>query len=133
MNQISIKIPSISDNIRVVESFVDNTKEKFNISDDLYGNIMVAITESVNNAIIHGNGSDEKKYVHLTLTIHQDKVVFTVKDQGTGFDFDNLPDPTAPENIENVGGRGIFLIKNLTDEVSFLEDGRVLEMTFNMA
>ena len=44
---------------------------------------------------------------------------FTIQDEGTGFDYENVPDPTAPENIEKVGGRGIFLMKELSDEVSF--------------
>ncbi len=65
MNQVKIQIPSLIENIRVVESFIDNSKEKFNIEDDIYGNIMVAVTESVNNAIRHGNKFDKDKNVYL--------------------------------------------------------------------
>ena len=59
-----------------------------------------------------------------------DRVKFEVEDEGAGFDYDNLLDPTAPENIENPGGRGIFLIRHLADEVEFTKDGRHVQLTF---
>jgi len=130
MKNISIEIPSLVENIRIVESFVDNVKEEYNLTDDLYGNIMIAVIESVNNAMIHGNKTDKNKNVLLSATLHDEQIVFIVSDEGQGFDHQSLPDPTAPENIEKVGGRGIFLIKNLADEVSFKSEGRTLELTF---
>ncbi len=130
MNQLKIQIPSLIENIRVVESFIDNSKEKFNIEDDIYGNIMVAVTESVNNAIRHGNKFDKDKNVMLCLYVEDDRLRFEVEDEGKGFDYDSLTDPTAPENLENPGGRGIFLMRNLSDEVVFLNAGRKVELTF---
>lgn len=130
MNSISIEIPSLTDNIRIVESFVDNAKEKYELNDDLYGNIMIAVVESVNNAIVHGNALDKTKNVILTAILSSEQVRFTIEDQGPGFNHDNLPDPTAPEHIENPGGRGIFLMKHLADEVSFSQEGRKVELTF---
>lgn len=130
MKNISIEIPSLVENIRIVESFVDNAKEEYSLTDDLYGNIMIAVIESVNNAIIHGNQTNKSKNVSLSASLNEEQIVFTVSDEGEGFDHQNLPDPTAPENIEKIGGRGIFLIKNLADEVNFKSDGRTLELTF---
>jgi serine/threonine-protein kinase RsbW len=130
MNQLKIQIPSLIENIRVVESFIDNSKEKFNIEDDIYGNIMVAVTESVNNAIRHGNKFDKDKNVLLSLYVENDRLRFEVEDEGRGFDFNSLSDPTSPENIENPGGRGIFLMRNLSDEVEFSNDGRKVELIF---
>ena len=130
MNQLKIQIPSLIENIRVVESFIDNSKEKFNIEDDIYGNIMVAVTESVNNAIRHGNKFDKDKNVQLSLFVDDDRLRFEIEDEGSGFDFTSLADPTAPENIENPGGRGIFLMRNLSDEVEFFKDGRKVQLTF---
>lgn len=130
MNSISIEIPSIAENIRIVESFVDNAKEKYQLTDDLYGNIMIAVVESVNNAILHGNGSDKRKLVTLSAELKEDEVTFTIEDQGKGFDQDHLPDPTAPENVKNPGGRGIFLMRHLADEVVFAEEGRRVSLTF---
>ena len=132
MEKISIQIPSMPENIRIVESFIDNAKEKFHITDDLYGNIMVAVTESVNNAIKHGNSSDKNKLVNISLFIEPKLLKFVVEDQGAGFDPDSLPDPTLPENISKPDGRGIFLMRNLCDDLVFSNEGRVVEMKFNM-
>jgi serine/threonine-protein kinase RsbW len=132
MNQVKIQIPSLIENIRVIESFIDNSKEEFEFEDDVYGNIMVAVTESVNNAIRHGNKFDKEKLVYLTLQIENNQLLFEVEDEGPGFDFDNLPDPTAPENLENPGGRGIFLMHNLCDEVNFLDNGKKVQLIFNI-
>jgi serine/threonine-protein kinase RsbW len=130
MNSIKLKIPSLTENIRIIESFIDNAKDKYNIDDDIYGNIMIAVTESVNNAIKHGNGLQNSKNVTIGLVLEQDIITFTIQDQGAGFDYQNLPDPTAPENIDKPGGRGIFLMKHLADEVRFKDQGRLVELRF---
>jgi serine/threonine-protein kinase RsbW len=132
MNTISIHIPSILDNIRIIESFIDNAKERFHLDEDLYGNIMIAVTEAVNNAIKHGNAGDRKKNVYLSLSLDSSLLQFTIKDEGTGFNYKELPDPTSPENISKPGGRGIFLMKHLSDEVEFMEGGRVVVLSFYM-
>lgn len=130
MKNIRIEIPSLSDNIRMIESFIDNAREKFHLNEDIYGNIMIAVTEAVNNAIRHGNKGDSAKNVSLGLSLENGLIKFRVEDEGHGFDFHHLPDPTAPENIEKPGGRGIFLMKHLADEVYFSEDGKVVELSF---
>ncbi len=130
MDTINIEIPSLTENLRIVESFIDNVKERFNLNDDIYGNIMIAVTESVNNAIHHGNRQDKSKNVSITLYLTDEQVTFSVIDQGNGFDYNNLPDPTSPDNVEKLGGRGIFLMKNLADEVHFNKEGREVELVF---
>jgi len=130
MSEISISIPSLSENIRIVESFIDNAKEKFELNDDIYGNIMIAVTESVNNAIIHGNEGNKDKNVFLSLNMEDNTIVFNVSDEGKGFDYNSLPDPTAPENLDKPGGRGIFLMKALSDELSFEDDGKKVKLSF---
>ncbi|MDZ7604742.1 MAG: ATP-binding protein [Cyclobacteriaceae bacterium] len=133
MDTIKIIIPSITENIRIIESFIDNAKEKFQLDDDIYGNIMIAVTESVNNAIMHGNKSDKSKNVTLSLSLNQNTINFTIMDEGKGFDFQNLPDPTSPENIDKPSGRGIFLMKHLSDEVSFKNNGSLVQLSFYMS
>lgn len=130
MKNIRIEIPSLSENIRMIESFIDNAREKFQLNEDIYGNIMIAVTEAVNNAIRHGNKGDSSKNVSLTLSLEEGMIKFRIEDEGTGFDFHHLPDPTSPENIEKPGGRGIFLMKHLADEVDFTEKGKVVELSF---
>ena len=132
MNNIRIEIPSLSENVRMIESFIDNAKEKFHLDDDIYGNIMIAVTEAVNIAIKHGNRGDSSKNVSLGLSMEEGMIKFRVEDEGGGFDYHNLPDPTAPENLEKPGGRGIFLMKHLADEVDFSQEGKVVELSFYM-
>ena len=131
MNSLKIQIPSIVENIRIVESFIDNVKDKYKIDDDIYGNIMIAVTEAVNNAIKHGNNCDKNKNVALTAIYEDNLVRFIVEDEGPGFDPNKLPDPTAPENLEKIGGRGIFLMTQLSDKVNFSNQGKTIEMVFH--
>ena len=87
MDSIQIQIPSLSENIRIVESFIDNAKERFHLNDDIYGNIMIAVTESVNNAIVHGNQKASNKSVSLKLNVDDSTLKITVSDEGPGFDY----------------------------------------------
>jgi len=130
MDSIRIQIPSIMENIRIVESFIDNTKDVYDINDDIYGNIMISVTEAVNNAIKHGNKEVPEKKVSLALSFRENAVSFVIEDQGEGFDYTKLEDPTAPENIDKPGGRGIFLMKHLADEVHFTNNARTVELIF---
>ena len=132
MKTIKISIPSLIENIKIIESFIDNAKESFEIKDDIYGNIMISVTECISNAIIHGNQNDKNKLVHLELHVENDTLKFTIEDEGIGFDSNELKDPTAPENIEKAGGRGIFLIKHLSDDVKFEENGKKTILSFYM-
>lgn len=130
MKSIKISIPSLIENIQIIESFIDNAKEDFEINDDLYGNIMISVTECISNAIVHGNQSTASKMVHLELQLEPGLLRCSIEDEGSGFDFNQLPDPTDPENIEKVGGRGIFLMKHLSDEVKFEEGGKKTVLSF---
>ncbi len=130
MKSIKISIPSLIENIQIIESFIDNAKEDFEINDDLYGNIMISVTECISNAIVHGNQSDPSKLVHLELHLEPGLLYCSIKDEGNGFDFSQLPDPTDPENLEKVGGRGIFLMKHLSDEVKFEDGGKKTTLSF---
>ena len=118
------------ENIQVIESFIDNAKETFEIDDDMYGNIMISVTECISNAIIHGNLNNANKMVHLELRMQPNLLECSIEDEGNGFDYTNLPDPTDPEKIEKLGGRGIFLMRNLSDEVKFEENGKKTILSF---
>jgi serine/threonine-protein kinase RsbW len=132
MKSIKISIPSLIENIKIIESFIDNAREKFEINDDIYGNIMISVTECISNAIIHGNESNKNKLVHLELLIEDELLKFIIEDEGEGFAFNDQQDPTSPENIEKIGGRGIFLIKHLTDDVKFEDGGKKTVLSFYM-
>lgn len=132
MKSIKISIPSLIENIKIIESFIDNARDNFEINDDIYGNIMISVTECISNAIIHGNQYDKNKLVHLELFVEDELLRFIIEDEGPGFDLTELKDPTEPENLEKPGGRGIFLIKHLSDEVKFEEEGRKTILSFYM-
>ena len=126
----SMQIVSQPESINLVEKLIDEIKAEYNIHEECYGNMLVAVTEAVNNAIQHGNKYDPEKMVHISYEVDPDQIAFTVSDEGAGFDYVNLPDPTDPENIEKPTGRGVFLMKHLADQIIFSENGRVVELYF---
>ena len=127
-----LKIESSADNIRLVERLVEDVCEIYNVSEDNYGNILIAVTEAVNNAIYHGNKGNPKKNVHIGFENDKKQIKFSVCDEGQGFDFNNLPDPTDPKNIDKINGRGVFLMKHLADKVEFSQNGKEVSLTFEL-
>ena len=125
-----LRFDSKPENIAVVEKLIDKISADHGIVAEHYGNVLIAMTEGVNNAIVHGNKLDETKAVSVSCAIDEKTLVFRITDEGPGFDYDNLPDPTAPENIEKPHGRGVFLMRHLADECSFEDEGRIVELTF---
>jgi serine/threonine-protein kinase RsbW len=128
----SLRIASKIENLRKVEKLVDELSTEYNISADVYGNILIAALEAANNAILHGNKLVEAKNVDINVSIVEKKLKIKVDDEGFGFDYKNIPDPTAPENIENVNGRGIFLMEKLSDKIEFSRNGATVELEFNL-
>jgi serine/threonine-protein kinase RsbW len=127
----SIEIDSDFSSINNVELFIDEMCMKLSVSDDLYGNVLIAVSEAVNNAIQHGNQFSKTLKVELNVCDSEQIFNFSVSDKGTGFDFVNLPDPTSPDNVLKENGRGVFLMKNLADEVEFLNNGSLVNLYFN--
>lgn len=127
-----LHLASKTENISAVETLVDEVCGEYRVNEDYYGNILIALTEAVTNAIQHGNKYDATKFFDVELQVANNELKFFVKDQGEGFDYDNLPDPTDPDNIEKIHGRGIFLMKHLADKVSFLDQGRTVELDFSI-
>ncbi len=128
-----LSFPSKAENLNLVEKLIDDVCEKNSVNEDYYGNILIAITEAVNNAIHHGNKSNPEKKVNVSYTSTPEKLLFTIQDEGPGFDYENLPDPTDPQNIEKPHGRGVFLMRNLSDEIEFSDGGSTVVMKFKVA
>jgi serine/threonine-protein kinase RsbW len=128
----NINISSKTENLRLVEKIVDEISEKFYLDSELYGNVLIATIEATNNAIVHGNKSDENKSVFIHFNCLEDKLVITITDEGKGFDYLHIPDPTSPENIENINGRGVFLMEKLSDRLTFYENGSKVELIFKL-
>ncbi len=128
----TIEFASDIQNIGVVEKLIDNQSAACELNDEVYGKLLLAVVEALNNAIVHGNKSDKNKKVIVSYVIDNEFIEYTITNEGDGFDPDSLPDPTAPENIEKDCGRGIFLMRHLADEVIFSDKGRTVTLKFKL-
>jgi len=126
----SILIESKIENINKIEKIIDEVSEKARINSEVYGKMLIATVEAVNNSIVHGNKEDESKNVKVDFNIEEEHISIFIEDEGPGFNFDNVPDPTTPDNIENIHGRGVYLMKHLADEVVFHGKGNRVEIKF---
>ena len=131
--QRQLHIASRMEGITEVEGLINDICEEFGVEETHYGEILIAMTEAVNNAIVHGNKLDTNKMVDVQVQVEGTELQFRIADEGPGFDFENIPDPTSPENIEKPNGRGVFLMRQLADECTFEELGRVAILTFENA
>ena len=128
MQELSFE--SKPENIAIVERLIDEMCEQHSVIEEHYGDILIAMTEGVNNAIVHGNKLDINKSVSVEYEKRGKDLFFRISDEGAGFDYENLPDPTASENLERPNGRGVFLMRNLADECLFEDNGRIIELVF---
>ena len=128
----SILIESKIENINKIEKIIDEVSEEAKINSEVYGKILIATVEAVNNSIVHGNKEDESKKVKVDFEVGENYISIFIEDEGPGFNFYNVPDPTTPENIENIHGRGVYLMKHLADDVIFHGAGNRVEIRFNL-
>lgn len=131
-SNLHLELSSKPENISLVEPFVKKVKTYYDIEEDLYFNILLVLTEAVNNSILHGNQSNPNKQVCIDCKIKSKSKVlyFTVTDEGIGFDHTSLPDPTTPERRMCPNGRGVFLMRELSDKINYSDNGRKVEIHF---
>jgi serine/threonine-protein kinase RsbW len=127
-----INVPSKIESLRKIEKFIDEISSECKLNSEVYGNVLIATLEAVNNAIVHGNKLNENLDVKLNASYKNNTLFISVEDKGKGFDYKHIPDPTAPENIENISGRGIFLMEKLSDKMVFKKNGSLVEIYFNI-
>jgi len=128
----NILIESKIENINLVEKVIDKVSEEAKINSEIYGKMLIATVEGVNNSIVHGNKEDETKKVIISVIIENNFIKIFIEDEGPGFNYNNVPDPTIPENIENIHGRGVYLMKHLADKVIFHNRGNKVELNFKI-
>jgi serine/threonine-protein kinase RsbW len=118
-----------------VEAAADQLATEAGLNEDQRFHIAMAVHEATINAVLHGNGYDPARHIDVSLENTGTALIFTIADQGQGFDPDNLPDCLAPENLLRGTGRGIFLIRSLMDEVHFrqLHPGTELTLVKHLA
>jgi len=120
------------ESIPQIETIVQELSDRFGLTQDQYGNMLISLTEAVNNALIHGNQNDKSKCVKMHIIKEDYNIAIQVTDEGDGFDHTKLPDPTVPENLLHLNGRGVFLMHQLCDEIDYLDDGRTVKMSFHL-
>ena len=129
---MDLEIPADIKNLRKIEKLIDDLSMELDLSDEIYGNVLVATMEATNNAIIHGSKSDPKKNVKVGVMKRGSQLTISIQDEGKGFNYKSVPDPTAPENLEKINGRGIFLMERLSDGIEFHDEGRTVELKFKV-
>lgn len=128
-----LKLASCPDSICKLERFVQKVSQQYNICPDRYPDILISLTEAVNNAIVHGNGANRSKNVVISHSYEKRSgLTFHVSDEGKGFDYKKVPDPTRIENLERCGGRGVFLMRQLSDQLQFKNNGRTVIINFEV-
>jgi len=125
------QLPYTIASIAMVEELIDQYKKDDKIPEVLYGNCLIATTEAVTNAINHGNKLDESKKILLQFKFRKKEIVVEIMDEGSGFDYANLADPTAENNLEKTEGRGVFIMESLCDKVDFEEGGKKIVLHFS--
>jgi serine/threonine-protein kinase RsbW len=124
------KIQSSINNLRIVENAIDEVMNEIGITQENYGKILVSTLEAVNNAIMHGNKFEKEKIVDVEISFKNEKLKIKISDEGKGFIPEEVPDPTIPQNLEALNGRGIFLMSRLADEIKYSKRGNEVTMFF---
>jgi serine/threonine-protein kinase RsbW len=132
MSEQLLTLKSCTASVCELEEFITVVARKYNIHQDKYPDMLISLTEAVNNAIIHGNKSDESKLVRILMKQTMQSLVFKISDEGEGFDPSAVADPTEEKNRACCGGRGVFLMRELSDNIHFHDNGRTVEIHFHL-
>jgi len=127
-----LKISSELENLKRVRTFLDDIFVVENIQRQYFNKVLLCLSESVNNAILHGNKCISEKIVTISISVHDSLLKIDVQDEGMGFDFESIRNPILSENLRKENGRGIFLVKNLADQLAFHEGGRRVEILYHI-
>ena len=124
MKRYLIEISSQRNKIKEVESLIAEANKEFGLNDDAYGKMMIAVTELVMNAIVHGNKEDESKSVKVCIELDDSEMKIVIEDEGAGFIISEIPDPTEIENLLFAHGRGVYIAKALVDKLEYKHNER---------
>lgn len=128
----TISFPSTLEHLDCIDTFVDTIGQELVLPVAKTTRIKILLNEAVSNAMRHGNGFSAEKMVtvHFHSSRVENQVCFTVSDEGGGFQHDAVPDPRVGDRLEAEGGRGVFLLRELSDELNFENNGATLHIKF---
>jgi serine/threonine-protein kinase RsbW len=122
VHDVHLEVHSAVETLELVQAVAEHIARRLGLDEEALHWTVMAVRETVVNAMIHGNHNDASKRVFIDFSAspdaHPTELVVRVRDQGTGFDPDQLSDPLSPDNVMKAGGRGIFLIRRFMDDVS---------------
>lgn len=116
-----------------VEQMIQELRQEYHLGEEVTDRMTMALHEAITNGILHGNKLDPTKTVEIDTHLEGTLLRITVRDQGEGFNPNALPNPLDEKNLLRSGGRGVFLIGQFTDELSFNEKGNQLCLTYHLA
>lgn len=128
----TLTLQSSTDEIRHLKSFLEELQQWAGFNDEKLSGIRLALNEAVMNAIKHGNKNDPAKKVYISAKIHEGVLLVNVKDEGSGFDAAEIPNPTDEDNLLKPSGRGVFLIRKQADEAFISKEDAAITMKFNL-
>ena len=117
--EMELTIGSRFEELELVDLLMNAAAGWAGLPDEDVSGVALAVREAAANAVRHGNRMRAGTQVLVHVRLHPDRMEIVVRDEGDGFDPSELPDPLAPSNLLKPSGRGIFLMRNLMDEVSF--------------
>jgi len=120
-------ISSKESELQRVEDFINEVFDFYKFPKTCFNKVLLCISEATINAIAHGNKGDKRKKVELSVDCKTHLISIKITDEGDGFDFSSLPDPTQKENLQKESGRGIHIIKSMAKTFSFNEKGNSLQ------
>lgn len=132
MSSIELKIQTKPENINQLEGYVHEVISHVGIGSNKFADILISLTEAVNNAMIHGNKNCADKNVLIRCKGQKTGIAFLVKDEGDGFNPSEVPNPTDQEHVDCCGGRGVFIMTQLADRVKYRDNGTTVEMYFKI-
>jgi len=124
-----VVIPSDPAEARRIQEEIERQLKAFHYSEREIFSVKLALEEALVNAIKHGNQFDHTKKVHIAYNVKPERFDILIRDEGSGFDPTEVPDPTAVENLERPCGRGLMLMRYYMNEVSFSPGGNSVFMT----
>jgi len=128
MRTISTEIASVKNNYKLIENLLLEANKEFCCEDQRFRNVLIAVSEIVMNAIVHGNKEKADKKVKVTVEYDEKEMRIRILDEGNGFKFGETADPTKPENILKESGRGIYIVKSLMEEIEQKDSGKGTEI-----
>ncbi len=115
-----------------VENFLRLLFKEEELPQEWFHKVLLCVSEAVINSIEHGNKNEEGKKVTIEVSCHHKELYITVTDEGDGFNYNEVSDPTMKENIKNETGRGIFIMKSISDKIDFREEGKCVEFKIEL-